>query len=64
MGAKILRWLVPVVVVLSYIPDLAMFFSDFEPNANAVGILALVIMHTVVAVCAVVALRQSLPVEN
>jgi hypothetical protein len=62
--AKILRWLVPAVVVLSYIPDLAMFFSDFMPGANAVGVFALMVMHTVVAVCAVVALRRSLPVEH
>ncbi len=59
---KVLRWLVPTVVVVSYIPDLAMFFSDFEPNANAVGIIALILMHTVVAVCAVAALYQALPV--
>jgi hypothetical protein len=62
--AKILRWLVPTVVVLSYIPDLAMLVSDFQPNANVVGVLALMIMHTVVAVCAVVALRRSLPVDT
>ncbi|MCE7004424.1 DUF6069 family protein [Kibdelosporangium philippinense] len=60
--AKVLRWLVPTVLVLSCIPDLAMFFSDFEPNANAVGIIALLLMHTVVAVCAVLALGKALPV--
>jgi hypothetical protein len=63
--ARLLKWLVPVVVVLSYIPDLAMFFiPDFQPNANAVGIIALIVMHTVVAVCTVFALQRSLPVPD
>jgi Family of unknown function (DUF6069) len=63
--AKVLRWLVPAVVALSYIPDLAMFFvPDLAPGANTVGIIALLVMHTVVAVCAVFALRLALPVHD
>ncbi|CAM3307420.1 DUF6069 domain-containing protein [Kibdelosporangium persicum] len=61
----VLRWLVPTVVVISFIPDVAMFFvPDFQPNANAVGIIALLVMHVVVAVCAVAALVRALPIDR
>jgi hypothetical protein len=61
----VLRWLVPTVVLLSFIPDLAMFFvPDLQPNANAIGIIALLVMHVVVAVCAVAALLRALPVDQ
>lgn len=57
----LLRKLVPTVVVLSFIPDLAMLISDYKPHASAVGVVALLVMHVVVAAAAVFAFPKVLP---
>ncbi|WP_172639488.1 hypothetical protein [Streptomyces tailanensis] len=48
-------------VVVSFIPDLAMLVSDYTPHADAVGVVALLVMHVVVAVAAVFTFRTILP---
>lgn len=56
--AAVLRVVVPLVVLLSFIPDLPLFSTDMNP-VMPVG---LMVMHVVVAVPTVLALRRVLPV--
>ncbi|WP_328502720.1 DUF6069 family protein [Streptomyces sp. NBC_00457] len=60
----LLRKLVPIVVVLSFIPDLAMPVSDYQPHADSTGVAALIIMHITTAAIAVFAYRKVLPVST
>jgi amino acid transporter len=57
----LLRKLVPAVVVISFILDLAMLVSDYAPHSDAVGVVALLVMHVVVAAATVFAFRKVLP---
>ncbi|AXE39118.1 DUF6069 family protein [Acidipropionibacterium virtanenii] len=50
---RLLRWLVPVVGVLSFIPDVALGTLGFIPGANWSGVLGLMAMHVVVILVAV-----------
>jgi hypothetical protein len=59
----LLRKLVPTVIGLSFIPDLAMLVSDYTPHSNAVGVVALLVMHVVVAAAAVFTFSKVLPVR-
>ncbi|MGW6936509.1 DUF6069 family protein [Lentzea sp. NPDC054927] len=56
---RVLRVLVPVVVVLSWIPDLGILAA----GATLVNSLALIAMHTVVAVATVPVLSRVLPLR-
>ncbi|MGC9542180.1 DUF6069 family protein [Streptomyces sp. UG1] len=60
---SLLRKLLPAVVVVSFIPDLAMLVSDYTPHADAVGVIALLVMHVVVAVAAVFTFHKILPLD-
>lgn len=55
--AALVRWLAPVVVVVSWIPDLLLGLA----GQGWGGVVALMLMHPVVAVCAVVSYRRFLP---
>jgi hypothetical protein len=57
--ARTLGRLVPIVVVLSFLADVPVFFL---PGASAVGVFALMVMHVVVAAVAVPIFRRVLPV--
>ncbi|MDX8030661.1 DUF6069 family protein [Lentzea sp. BCCO 10_0856] len=57
--ARTLGKLVPIVVVLSFLADVPVFFL---PGASAVGVVALMVMHVVVAAVAVPIFRRVLPV--
>jgi hypothetical protein len=57
----LLRKLVPTVVGISFIPDLAMLVSDYKPHADGVGVVALLVMHVVVATAAVLTFSKVLP---
>ena len=57
---RVLRVLVPAVVVLSWIPDLGILAA----GASVVNSLALIVMHTVVAVATVPVLSRVLPVGD
>jgi hypothetical protein len=59
----LLRKLAPTVIVISFIPDLAMLVSDYTPHSDAVGVVALLVMHVVVAAAAVFTFSKVLPVK-
>ncbi|MGW4207720.1 DUF6069 family protein [Lentzea sp. NPDC004789] len=56
--ARTLGKLVPVVVAVSFLADVPVFFL---PGASAVGVVALMVMHVVVAAVAVPIFRRVLP---
>ncbi|MFK4598402.1 DUF6069 family protein [Streptomyces pristinaespiralis] len=60
----LLARLVPAVVIVSLVPDLAMFVSDYKPHADAAGIIALMLMHVAVAAVAVAAYHRALPLND
>ena len=57
--ARTLGKLVPIVVVVSFLADVLVFFL---PGASIVGVLSLMVMHVVVAAVAVPIFRRVLPV--
>ncbi|WSG27682.1 DUF6069 family protein [Streptomyces europaeiscabiei] len=57
--ARLLRTLVPVVVIVSLIPDIMVGVSDSRPGASWGAVIALMVMH--VAVAAVPAYQRLLP---
>jgi hypothetical protein len=59
--AAVLRWLVPTVIVVSFIPDLVLYAGS---HAGFVPILALMVMHVVVALVAVPVYARVLPVTK
>lgn len=59
--ARTLGKLVPIVVVLSLFADVPVFFL---PGASIVGVVALMVMHVVVAAVAVPIFRRVLPVHT
>ncbi|WP_328431837.1 DUF6069 family protein [Streptomyces sp. NBC_00453] len=58
--AGLLRWLVPVLVVVSFAPDLSLLGGG-TPGSGPLAVAALMVMHVVVAVVAVAAYRRVLP---
>ncbi|MFF4362174.1 DUF6069 family protein [Streptomyces sp. NPDC001604] len=58
--AGLLRWLVPVLVVVSFGPDLSLLGGG-TPGSGPLAVIALMVMHVVVAVVAVAAYRRVLP---
>ncbi|MFC4472654.1 DUF6069 family protein [Streptomyces xiangluensis] len=54
----LLRWLVPTVVAVSFVPDFLLF-----GEGGAAGVVALLLMHVVVAVVAVFAYRKVMPLS-
>lgn len=57
--ARLLRWLVPATVVVSFVPDLTMLGG--RPGSGSVAVAALMCMHVVVAVVGVLTYRRVLP---
>ncbi|QFR02298.1 hypothetical protein F9278_00885 [Streptomyces phaeolivaceus] len=55
---KLIRWLAPVVVAVSFVPD----FFLFGPG-GATGVVALLLMHVAVAALAVTAYRKVMPLS-
>lgn len=62
--AAVLRWLVPVVVVVSLVPDVALLFSDMQPNTSGLAVGALMLMHVATAAVAVPVFAKVLPVAS
>jgi hypothetical protein len=58
--ARTLGRLVPIVVAVSFLADVPVFFL---PGASAVGVIALMVMHVVVAAVAVPIFRRVLPLR-
>jgi hypothetical protein len=61
--SRLLRVLVPVVLVVSFVPDLAMLAGG-APGSGPVGVAALMLMHLAVATTAVLAYRRVLPLPS
>ncbi|WP_371402868.1 DUF6069 family protein [Kribbella sp. NBC_00662] len=55
----VLRVLVPVVLVLSMIPDLLLLATGFIPHTSGIAVAGLMLMHVVVTAVAVPAYRLS-----
>ncbi|HWR85519.1 MAG TPA: DUF6069 family protein [Rhodoglobus sp.] len=60
--ARLLRVLVPVVLVLSWIPDVIVAIAGFIPNTSATGAVGLALMHAVVVAVAVPVYQRIAPV--
>ncbi len=61
-SGALLDKLVPTVLVLSLIPDMALLATDSLPAQTTAGVLALMVMHVLTAVIVVTAYRRSMPV--
>ncbi len=53
--------LVPTVLVLSFLPDLALLATDAMPGQTTAGVLALMVMHVLTAAIVVTGYRRSMP---
>ena len=60
----VLRFLVPAVVALSFIPDVLIGVTKSEAGTTWAGVGGLMAMHLAVAVCAVVAFNRFLPLAG
>lgn len=58
---RVLGWLVPTVVVVSFVPDIALLAGDAMVGTSGLAVGALMLMHLVIAVIAVVTFRRVLP---
>jgi len=54
----LVRWLVPAVVVVSFVPDFLLWSAG-----GATGVIALLVMHVAVAATAVTAYRKDMPLS-
>ncbi|WP_034213389.1 DUF6069 family protein [Actinoplanes subtropicus] len=61
--AAVLRWLAPVVVALSLIPDIAVGAAGTSPGVSWGAVSALMLMHLTVAATAVLVYRRFMPVR-
>lgn len=61
--ARVLKILVPVALVLSWVPDVVLAITGFIPGTNLTGALALGLMHAVVVAAAVPVYARIAPVE-
>ena len=57
----LLNKLVPTVLVLSFIPDVALLLSDSMAGQTTAGVIALMIMHVLTAAIVVTGYRRSMP---
>ena len=57
----LLNTLVPTVLVLSLVPDVALLATDSVAGQTTAGVVALMVMHVVTAVIAVTAYRKVMP---
>ena len=62
--ARVLRVLVPIVLVLSWVPDVILAIVQFIPGTNLTGALALGLMHAVVVAVAVPVYAKIAPVAR
>ncbi|MGP3536382.1 DUF6069 family protein [Microbacterium sp. RD1] len=52
-SARVLRVLVPVLVLLTLVPDVVLLLTGFLPGTTGIGVAALMLMHVLVAATAV-----------
>jgi hypothetical protein len=60
--ARVLRLLVPTVLVLSLIPDILLLVTGFIPGTTATGVIALMLMHPIVVGVGVPLFQRIAPV--
>ncbi|HWU08255.1 MAG TPA: hypothetical protein VN520_18045 [Streptomyces sp.] len=60
-SGAVLRTLVPTVLGVSLLPDVALLVSDAMPGTSTTGVLALMVMHVLTAGIAVAAYRRWMP---
>ena len=60
-SGTLLNTLVPSVLVLSLIPDVALLATDSTATQTTAGVVALMVMHVVTAVIAVTVYRKAMP---
>ena len=63
-ATRLLRTLVPTVLVLSLIPDVLLLAADSVPGTTTAGVVALMLMHFGVAAAAVPAYRRLTPPQS
>nr|BFE59071.1 DUF6069 family protein [Dactylosporangium thailandense] len=63
-ATRLLRVLVPVVLVLSWIPDVVLLATESQPGTTTAGVLCLMLMHLGVAAAAVPAYRRLIPPQS
>ncbi len=56
-----LRALVPTVLVLSLVPDVALLVTGAMPGTTVAGVVSLMVMHVVTTAIAVTAYRRTMP---
>lgn len=61
-GRAVLAVLVPAVLVLSLVPDVALLVTGSTPGQTTTGVAALMVMHVLTAAIAVTAYRRAMPV--
>ena len=61
--ARVLRVLVPVALVLSWVPDVILAITQFIPGTTLTGAIGLALMHAVVVAVAVPVYARIAPVE-
>jgi hypothetical protein len=62
-AARVLRVLVPVALVLSWVPDVILAIVQFIPGTNLTGAVGLALMHAVVVAVAVPVFARLAPVS-
>ncbi|GAA4691829.1 DUF6069 family protein [Phytohabitans rumicis] len=64
-AAAMLRTLVPIVVAVSLIPDVALLVdTEMQPGITTTGVVALMLMHVAVAAVAVPTFRRFMPPQQ
>ncbi|CAL9592372.1 DUF6069 family protein [Streptomyces sp. NPDC090994] len=61
--ARVLRTWIPVILLVTFVPDILLGTSD-EPGTSWGGVIALMVMHLIVAAVAVPAFRLLLPLPG
>ena len=62
--AGLLRWLVPVVVVVSLVPDLLVYLGDSMTGVSGTAVWALVVMHLATAAISVPVFQRFMPAAD
>jgi len=60
----VLRALVPIVLALSFIPDVSLLVSNVQPNTSGVAVATLMVMHVATAAIAVFTFARVMPLEE
>jgi hypothetical protein len=59
----VLRVLVPVLTLLSFVPHVVLLATGFLPDSTPLGVLALALMHLVVVTAVVLVSQRTAPVR-